>query len=117
MKVLSNVILVLAIASASACSTVEIEGAGSISPDAITGSETVHGSLYGFRWKPTTVEKCGTDKLFRVETHTNAGLLLASVLTLGIYVPQTVEWWCNSPTVDDDGEEVWDPSATSESFE
>ncbi len=99
----------------SACSTVEVEGSGSITPEAISGSETVHGSLYGYRWKPYSTEKCGTNSLFRVETNTNAPMLLVSVLTLGIYVPQTLEWWCNSPSDDDEDEEVWDPSAMSES--
>lgn len=91
-----------------ACSTFEIEGRGSITPEAITGSETVHGSLYGIQWSEFDIEKCGDNTLFRVEYHTNAGLLLASLVTLGLYVPQTVEWWCNSPD-DDDDEEVWNP--------
>ncbi|MEM7276846.1 MAG: hypothetical protein AAF385_01870 [Pseudomonadota bacterium] len=109
-------ILLLPLLGIVACSTVELEGSGSITPDAITGSETVHGSLYGYRWKPFTTEKCGTDSLFRVETHTNAGLLLASVLTLGFYVPQTVEWWCYAPDNGDaEDEEVWDPNADMES--
>jgi hypothetical protein len=115
MKTASMIVLTLAIAFASACTTFEVEGAGSITPVAITGSETVHGSLYGFQWRPFTVEKCGTDSLFRVEYHTNAGLLLASIVTLGLYVPQTVEWWCYSPGGDDEGEEVWDPSADLQS--
>jgi len=106
-----RVALVSIIAILSACSTFEVEGNGSITPDAITGSETVHGSLYGFQWKPFAIEKCGTDSLFRVEYHTNAALLLASVATLGLYVPQTVEWWCHSPVDVDEDEEVWDPTA------
>lgn len=113
MNIVSRIILTLAIACTSACTTFEVEGNGSITPEAITGSETVHGSLYGFHWQPVTVEKCGVDSLFRVEYHTNAILLLASVATLGLYVPQTVEWWCNSPSVDDEGEEVWDPTSDS----
>ena len=103
----------LAIACTGACSTFEVEGSGAIAPESITGSETVHGSLYGFRWRPFDIEKCGDDSLFRVEYHTNAGLLLASFVTLGLYVPQTVEWWCNAPADDDEDEEVWDPSAAS----
>ncbi len=105
--------LVLAIALSPACSTFEVEGNGSITPEAITGSETVHGSLYGFRWKEFDIEKCEDNSLFRVEFHTNAGLLLASIATLGVYVPQTVEWWCNSPMEDDEDEEVWDPNTTA----
>ena len=115
MNTVSRIILILAIVCAAACSTFEVEGYGSITPEAITGSETVHGSLYGFRWRPFTVEKCGADSLFRVEYHTNAGLLLASMVTLGLYVPQTVEWWCYAPSGDDEDEEVWDPSADSRS--
>ncbi len=107
--------VVLIAAGLAACSTVEVEGAGSITPDAITGSETVHGSLYGFRWRPYTTEKCGTDSLFRVETNTNVGLLLVSIASLGLYVPQTVEWWCYKPAAGDEDEEIWDPSANMES--
>lgn len=94
-----------------ACATFELEGAGSITPDAVTGSQTVHGSLYGIRWQPYTTEKCDGDSLFRVEYHTNAVFLLASVATLGLYVPQTVEWWCYSPALDDADEEAWEPGA------
>ena len=92
----------------SSCTTFELEGSGSIAPHSITGSETVHSSLYGFRWSPHTIEKCGDANLFRVEYHTNAAFLLASAVTLGLYVPQTVEWWC-TPPVDDADEEVLDP--------
>ncbi len=93
------------------CATFELEGAGSITPEAITSSETVHSSLYGFRWREHTTEKCGSDSLFRVEYHTNAAFLLASVATLGLYVPQTVEGWCYQPNADDDGEQAWDPTS------
>lgn len=111
LKILKLTIALIVLSGASACATFEVEGSGSISPNARTGSETVHGSLYGFRWRPFTVEKCGTDSLFRVEGHTNVGLILVSVATLGLYVPQTVEWWCYTPDGDDLDEEVWDPDA------
>ena len=109
MTVRGGAILLMAVTMLSACSTFEVEGTGAITPDAITGSETVHGSLYGFRWKPFNPEKCGTDSLFRVEYNSNALLLAASVLSLGLYVPQTVEWWCYKPVADDTDEEVWVP--------
>lgn len=111
MNTIRCIAAMLAIACLPACSTFEVEGAGSITPDAITGSETVHGSLYGINWRPRVTEKCGSDSLFRVEHHTNAVFLLASVATVGLYVPQTVEWWCYSPDADDENEEVWDPTA------
>ncbi len=113
MNRIHKIALILAIAMSPACATFEVEGNGSITPEAIAGSETVHGSLYGFKWREFDIEKCEDNTLFRVEFHTNAGLLLASFLTLGLYVPQTVEWWCNSPTTDDEDEEVWDPNASS----
>ena len=37
---------------------------------------------------------------------TNAAFLLVSVLTLGIYVPQTVEWWCCAPEEFDNEDEL-----------
>lgn len=101
----------LAVLAMSGCATYEVEGAGAFTPDSHTGSETIHGSLYGFRWSEFNNEKCVDSNLFRVETHTNAALLLISVLSLGLYVPQTVEWWCSSSQVDAENEEVWDPNS------
>jgi len=111
MKVIYRIILIAAVASTVACATFEVEGVGSITPDAIRGSETVHGSLYGFQWRASDIEKCGDQTLFRVEVNTNVALLLASVVSLGLYVPQTVEWWCNSADTDAADEEEWDPTA------
>lgn len=112
MNTARRVVVALAIFVAPACATFELEGAGSITPDAITNSETVHSSLYGFQWRPFTTEKCGADSLFRVEYHTNAVFLVASVATLGLYVPQTVEWWCYTPAGTQEDEEQWDPTAS-----
>jgi hypothetical protein len=37
------------------------------------------------------------------------------VLTFGLYVPQTVEWWCDDPQcAQPEVEEVWDPDAPEE---
>ncbi len=107
MKIL--VVLVLVLIGSTACATFEVEGPGSIKPNSETGSQTVHGSLYGFRWQPYSIEKCDEGNLFRVEHHTNAVMLLASVATLGLYVPQTVEWWCDTPDPDE-VEEEWVPA-------
>ena len=93
------------------CATFELEGSGSITPNAIHRSETVHSSLYGFQWRNFEVEKCGADSLFRVEYHTNAAFLILSTLTLGLYVPQTVEWWCYTPQDSTLDEEIWIPPA------
>lgn len=60
------------------------------------GTETIHGSLYGFSWKQRTqadiIKAKGTTHLYRVTYHTNIFYCLASVLSLGLYVPQTIEW-------------------------
>ena len=113
MNIVGQTILIVAMCCIAACATFEVEGSGSITPNATTGSETVHGSLYGFRWRPFVTEKCGSDSLFRVEYHTNAGLLLVSIVTLGLYVPQTVEWWCYAPSGEAEDEEEWVPSAAT----
>ena len=111
MRALRMAIALAALVFVSGCATFEVEGSGSITPDAITGSETVHGSLYGIDWASRVTEKCGGDSLFRVEYHTNAVFILASVASLGLYVPQTVEWWCSGSDTDAEDEEVWDPAA------
>lgn len=111
MRTIKFAFTLMALVGLAGCATFEVEGSGSITPDAITGSETVHGSLYGIDWASRVTEKCGRDHLFRVEYHTNAVFLLASVASLGLYVPQTVEWWCSANDMDEDDEEVWDPTA------
>ncbi len=106
--------IALALSFCAGCATFELEGNGALTPDATTGSQTVHGSLYGYRWQPFAIEKCGADNLFRVEFHTNAAFLLVSVASLGLYVPQTVEWWCYDAAEEaKDDEEVWVPPAAA----
>lgn len=60
------------------------------------GIETIHGSLYGFYWKNRTQEDIikakGDIQLYRVRYSTNIFYCLASVLSLGLYVPETIEW-------------------------
>jgi len=36
------------------------------------------------------------EDLAAVRFHTNPAYLLASLLTLGLYVPQNVTWWCRA---------------------
>lgn len=36
------------------------------------------------------------EHLAEIRFHTNPAYLLASLLTLGLYVPQNVTWWCGS---------------------
>lgn len=88
------------------CATMTIEGDGCKTAASKTGTHTVHGSFYNFVWSSPPVEKCDNGRgLYRARYHTNAGYMLVSILTLGLYVPQTVEWWCDGcPSQDDDGE-------------
>jgi len=95
----------------SACATVTIEGDGQKSLESTT--DTVHGSFYGFVWSaPPKATKCENGEgLFRVRTHTNVAYSFVSILSLGLYVPQTATWWCQDTREDDAGEEAWVPPA------
>ena len=50
-----------------------------------------------------TVWMCGGIfgcKPVAIRFHTNPVYLLASILTLGLYVPQNVTWWCGTEVTD-----------------
>jgi len=104
-------ILVVAIfsLSLSACSTMTIEGDVPKTPSSKTGTHTQHGSYYNFVWSEPPIEKCdGQRGLARTRYHTNALYALVSLVSLGLYVPQTVEWWCDG-SFDDENEEEYFP--------
>lgn len=93
------------------CATMTIEGDGQKSPQSKTGTHTKHGSFYGFTWKEPAVTKCDNRRgIYRARYHTNALYVLAMVASLGLYVPQTVEWWCDAAPANDDDEEPYRPS-------
>lgn len=96
------------VAAMSGCMTFQLEGDGEKTTESVTETATLHGSLYKFTWSDWQVEACGDGRaLYRVEYHTNALYLLASVVSLGLYVPQTVTWHCDDAAQagDDDGDE------------
>ena len=96
----------------SGCMTFTVEADLPKTADSITGSETVHKSLYGIEWSKQTVEKCANQQgLTRIRFHTNAVYLLASVASLGLYVPQNVTWWCGAQPVPDDPDDVYVPGS------
>jgi hypothetical protein len=108
-------LLAALILALSGCMTFELEAAAveaGHGMSAASTSETVHGSWWGFKWSDHVVEKGaeGDYGLYRVEYHTNALFSVVSVLTLGLYVPQTVEWWTLVESRDDKDTKVFVPS-------
>jgi hypothetical protein len=59
------------------------------------GSETVHVLGWGL-WQPSPVKAtpCTSNNLDEVRVHSNLLFALATVATLGFYMPLTVEWRC-----------------------
>jgi hypothetical protein len=100
-------LIFLMVFTISGCATMTIEGDGQKTPQSRTGTHTKHGSFYSFVWSEPPVEKCDNGHgLYLARYHTNAVYVLASVFSLGFYVPQTVEWWCDgTPAPDEDGDE------------
>ena len=48
-------------------------------------------------------------QLAEIRYHTNAVYLLASLVTLGLYVPQNVTWWCSAKDTEcEEGDESGD---------
>ncbi len=90
-------IFLILLGSVQGCTTFLIEGSGDRdkTPDAQKVEETVHGSFWGIQWGRRSASKCEKqNELFRIKVHQNALFVLASVATLGLYVPQSIEWWC-----------------------
>lgn len=92
------------------CATMTIEGDGQKTPQSKTGTHTMHGSFYSFVWSAPPVDKCDNGRgLYRARYHTNMAYVLASAFSLGLYVPQTVEWWCDGTPAQDEDEEIYQP--------
>jgi hypothetical protein len=93
------------------CATMTIQGDGQKTTKAEPGTHTVHGSFYGFVWSEPPVDKCENGRgLYRVRNHTNAAYALVSIVSLGLYVPQTAEWWCDGTPIPDEDEKLYTPS-------
>ena len=109
-----NVLIFCMIASISGCATTTIEGDGQKTPQSKLGTHTVHSSFYGFNWvtPPPTKKECDQGRgLYRVRNHTNAVYVFVSVISLGLYVPQTLEWWCDATPDPTDDEEIYVPES------
>lgn len=112
MLILVRVFVLVSLVCLSGCMTFELEGAGKQTPKSQIGRATVHGSLYGFEWseRKWNTEVCTNgNHLRKAEFHTNILYLLASTLSLGLYVPQSVDWWCEAPPPGRDGKLFDDP--------
>lgn len=99
------------IMSLSGCATMTIEGDGQKTTESKTGTHTSHGSYYGFVWSEPPATKCENGRgMYRVRNHTNAVYSLVSIVSLGLYVPQTAEWWCDGAPIDYEDEELYKPT-------
>ena len=107
-RIVFGLILILMVPG---CMTFTLEGDLLKTPDSKTESETFHGSLYGFDWSSDwIVKKCPPRQgIMRVRSHTNAVYLLASVASLGLYVPHNVTWWCDGAKPPDDDDDEYHP--------
>ena len=95
----------------SGCMTFEVAGLGSKSTtkSAVT---TIHGSFWGIPWQAPLTDRCEGAQLVSVEFHTNPLYVLASVASLGVYVPQDIEVWCaKAKPPEDDDEKDFDPQS------
>ena len=111
-KIIRVIFFCFMIIGISACATISIEGDVPKTTESITGTDTVHGSFYNFVWSASSVTKCENGQgLSRVRTHTNAVYSFASILSLGLYVPQTITWWCDGTPKDDEDEKPWVPTS------
>ena len=103
-----SVLLLLAV---SGCATTTIEGDGQKTPLSTHGTHRVHGSFYDFKWSEPPTDKCEAGHgLYRVRAHTDALDALVSLLSIGLYVPQTLEWWCDGSREDGDSEDLYQPN-------
>lgn len=106
-----NLLICCVMVSLCSCTTMTIEGDGQKTTESETGTHTVHGSFYNIVWSAPPVQKCENGHgLYRARYHTNAVYVLVSVISLGLYVPQTVEWWCDGTPDPDDDEEIYHPA-------
>ena len=107
MKSIRLLFAVACLLGCAGCTSFTIEGDGTKGKH---GVGTVHGSFYGFDWVQWEPSKCSDDiGLYRVDCHSNMLYSLAAVGTLGLYVPQDVEWWIQEKQQSTNAP-VWNPN-------
>lgn len=108
MKITTITAAFLASCVLAGCATTIVEGDGVKAPRSAHGVHTAHGSFYKFAWSEPPVDKCSNGHaLYRVRTYTNPLYMAASLLSLGLYVPLTLEWWCDATPEKFDDREVY----------
>ncbi len=85
-----SLLLALALTSLR-CTSFIVEGGKNKA--ASSGTETIHSSLYGFNWAERSKVKSSTEGIYRIEASTNGLYLFVSAISLGLYVPQDIQWW------------------------
>ena len=92
MRLLCNIVAGLVLLTG--C-TFTLEGNAPKNETAIAQNKTVNASFV--RSEPI-IDLCEDQDadVASVRFHTNPAYILASILTLGLYVPQNVTWWCGT---------------------
>jgi hypothetical protein len=100
MKVKSSVLIRCTIISVllfvmTGCASFAIQGGGNVTAkDGLRGHETVYSSCWKeSSWNKRCMLKDSRANFVKVRYKTNFFYSLASVVTLGVFVPQDVEWW------------------------
>lgn len=102
---------VLLLILCSGCLSYVIEGGGE--KEAASGKETIVKNFYGINYGERKSVKCPGDLgLYKVQVSQNGLNVIASVFSLGFYVPQDVEWWCQKKIKS--GGNVWKPGMKKE---
>ncbi|MCU0857196.1 MAG: hypothetical protein MUC65_02175 [Pontiellaceae bacterium] len=100
MKRISTLVTAGAFSILTGCMNLVIEGDCPKTQDSKFGSETIHGSYFGFNWDDDSREVRKADDglgLAKVEYRSNFFYALVSVFSAGLYAPVDIDYWIESP--------------------
>ena len=104
-RLIRGLVLVSLIACLPGCMKLKVIGSRNV--DQTTEREhvmeTYHGSFWGIPWDEPELKINKDHHLIRIYYHDNVLYLLASVVTLGVWVPQEVEWWSDEASDEEGG--------------
>lgn len=100
----AQILVALTLVAVSGC-TFTLVGNVPKTEDSIAHKKTVNATFAKSEQFVNACEEEGQN-LAAIRYHTNPVYVIASVLSLGLYVPQNVTWWCGteSPACEDDEE-------------